>query len=186
MGATLWFNIAHYALRPWPWILVGLASLIVYPTLDSIAAAFPNLDPSIIRHDLAYPAMLVFVPHRLLGLVVASLAAAYMSTISSHLNWGASYVVNDYYRRFLAGDRSEHHYVAVGRATTVALIIIGLALPAQQQLARLCRRRRRRRTRLWPEPAQPVRPTGLRPFVVSSSLDPPSLPDWGGACPQAR
>ena len=128
MGATLWFNIAHYALRPWPWILVGLASLIVYPTLDSIAAAFPNLDPSIIRHDLAYPAMLVFVPHGLLGLVVASLAAAYMSTISTHLNWGASYIVNDYYRRFLAGDHSEHHYVAVGRATTVALIIIASAL----------------------------------------------------------
>ena len=128
MGATLWFNIAHYALRPWPWILVGLASLIVYPTLDSIAAAFPNLDPSIIRHDLAYPAMLVFVPHGLLGLVVASLAAAYMSTISTHLNWGASYVVNDYYRRFVAGDRSEHHYVAVGRVTTVALIIIASAL----------------------------------------------------------
>ncbi|MEE8478181.1 MAG: sodium:solute symporter family protein [Gemmatimonadales bacterium] len=128
MGATLWFNIAHYALRPWPWILVGLASLIVYPTLDSIAAAFPNLDPSIIGHDLAYPAMLVFVPHGLLGLVVASLAAAYMSTISTHLNWGASYIVNDYYRRFVAGDRSEHHYVAVGRATTVALIIIASAL----------------------------------------------------------
>lgn len=128
MGATLWFNIAHYALRPWPWILVGLASLIVYPTLDSIAAAFPNLDPSIIGHDLAYPAMLVFVPHGLLGLVVASLAAAYMSTISTHLNWGASYIVNDYYRRFIDPDRSEHHYVAVGRAATVALIIIASAL----------------------------------------------------------
>ena len=128
MGATLWFNIAHYALRPWPWILVGLASLIVYPTLESIAVAFPHLDPSIIRHDLAYPAMLVFIPHGLLGLVVASLAAAYMSTISTHLNWGASYVVNDYYRRFIAGDRSEHHYVAVGRATTVALIVIASAL----------------------------------------------------------
>jgi SSS family solute:Na+ symporter len=128
MGATLWFNIAHYALRPWPWILVGLASLIVYPTLESIAVAFPHLDPSIIRHDLAYPAMLVFIPHGLLGLVVASLAAAYMSTISTHLNWGASYVVNDYYRRFVAGERSEHHYVAVGRATTVALIVIASAL----------------------------------------------------------
>ena len=124
MGATLWFNVAHYALRPWPWLLVGLASLLVYPTLDSIQAAFPHLDPSIIRHDLAYPAMLVFLPSGLLGLVVASLAAAYMSTISTHLNWGASYVVDDFYRRFIAGDREEGHYVTVGRLTTVGLIIM--------------------------------------------------------------
>ena len=124
MGATLWFNAAHYALRPWPWILVALASIIVYPTLESIAQAFPHLDPSIIGHDLAYPAMLVFIPHGLLGLVVASLAAAYMSTISTHLNWGASYIVNDCYRRFMATDKSEHHYVTAGRATTVVLIII--------------------------------------------------------------
>jgi len=122
--ATLWFNIAHYALRPWPWILVGLASLIVYPTLDSIAAAFPGLDPSILRHDLAYPAMLVFLPHGLLGLVVASLAAAFMSTISTHLNWGSSYIVDDVYRRFLAPDRSESHYVAVARLSTVLLIVL--------------------------------------------------------------
>jgi Na+/proline symporter len=122
--ATLWFNVAHYALRPWPWILVGLASLVVYPTLDSIAAAFPNLDPSIIRHDLAYPAMLVFLPHGLLGLVVASLAAAYMSTISTHLNWGSSYLVEDVYRRFFAADRSERHYVLVARLSTVALVAL--------------------------------------------------------------
>ena len=88
MKATLWFNVAHYAIRPWPWILVALASIIVYPSLDSIAAAFPDVDPSIVRDDLAYPAMLVFIPHGMLGLVVASLAAAYMSTISTHLNWG--------------------------------------------------------------------------------------------------
>ena len=124
MRATLWFNIAHYALRPWPWILVALASLAVYPTLDSIAAAFPGLDPSILGHDLAYPAMLVFLPHGLLGLVVASLAAAYMSTISTHLNWGSSYIVDDVYRRFMAPDRSESHYVAVGRLSTVVLIVL--------------------------------------------------------------
>jgi SSS family solute:Na+ symporter len=124
MKATLWFNIAHYALRPWPWIIVALASLIVYPDLASIAARFPHLDPRIVRNDLAYPAMLVFVPHGLLGLVVASLAAAYMSTISTHLNWGASYVVDDCYRRFLAPERSERHYVGVARATTVGLIIL--------------------------------------------------------------
>ena len=124
MRATLWFNIAHYALRPWPWILVALASLIVYPTLDSIAARFPGLDPSIIGHDLAYPAMLVFLPHGLLGLVVASLAAAYMSTVSTHLNWGASYIVDDCYRRFVAGDRDEAHYVRVARLSTVGLIAL--------------------------------------------------------------
>ena len=122
--ATLWFNIAHYSLRPWPWIIVALASLILYPTLDSIQAAFPGVDPSIVRHDLAYPAMLVFLPSGLLGLVVASLAAAYMSTISTHLNWGASYVVDDVYRRFYAPNRSEAHYVLIGRIATVGLIVL--------------------------------------------------------------
>jgi Na+/proline symporter len=124
MRATLWFNIAHYALRPWPWIIVALASLLVFPTLESITAQFPNLDPSIVRHDLAYPAMLVFLPHGLLGLVVASLAAAYMSTISTHLNWGASYVVDDFYRRFIAPDRDDRHYVTVGRWATVGLVVV--------------------------------------------------------------
>ncbi len=124
MRATLWFNIAHYAIRPWPWIIVALASLVVYPTLDSIAVRFPNLDPSIIGHDLAYPAMLVFLPHGILGLVVASLAAAYMSTISTHLNWGASYIVDDFYRRFLVPNRDERHYVTVARGSTVILIVL--------------------------------------------------------------
>ena len=124
MRATLWFNVAHYALRPWPWIIVALASLIVYPNLEAITARFPGLDPSIVRNDLAYPAMLVFLPHGLLGLVVASLAAAYMSTISTHLNWGASYIVNDFYRRFIAPDRDDRHYVRVARLSTVLLIIL--------------------------------------------------------------
>jgi len=122
--ATLWFNVAHYAIRPWPWILVALASLIVYPSLDSIATAFPNIDPSIVRNDLAYPAMLVFVPHGLLGVVVASLAAAYMSTISTHLNWGSSYIVDDFYRRFISADLDERAYVRVGRISTVILVIL--------------------------------------------------------------
>jgi len=128
MKATLWFNIAHYALRPWPWIIVALASLIVYPTLDSIQAAFPHIDPSIVRHDLAYPAMLIFLPSGVLGLVVASLAAAYMSTISTHLNWGASYIVDDVYRRFLAPNEDERRYVAVGRMATVGLIVLASAV----------------------------------------------------------
>jgi Na+/proline symporter len=127
LKATLWFNVAHYAIRPWPWILVGLASLVVYPDLAAIAAAFPHIDPSILGNDLAYPAMLVFVPSGLLGLVVASLAAAYMSTISTHLNWGASYVVDDVYRRFLAPDRTEAEYVRAGRLATVALIVLSSA-----------------------------------------------------------
>ena len=124
MVAMLWFNVAHYAVRPWPWILVALASLIVYPTLESMAAAFPHLDPSLVQHDLAYPAMLVFIPHGLLGLVVASLAAALMSTLSTHLNWGASYVVDDVYRRFLAPQRSEAHYILVARLSTVGLVAL--------------------------------------------------------------
>ncbi|MEJ2217721.1 MAG: Na+:solute symporter [Gemmatimonadota bacterium] len=122
--SVLWFNVAHYGLRPWPWILVALASMIVYPDLASIHAAFPNVDPSIVRNDLAYPAMLVFLPHGLMGLMLASLAAAYMSTISTHLNWGASYVTDDVYRRFIAPDADEGHYVTVARITTVALIIL--------------------------------------------------------------
>ncbi|MCZ6856609.1 MAG: Na+:solute symporter, partial [Gemmatimonadetes bacterium] len=124
MSATLLFNIAHYAMRPWPWIIVALCSIIVYPNLDAITARFPGLDPSIVRDDLAYPAMLVFLPHGLLGLAVASLAAAYMSTISTHLNWGASYMVDDVYRRFVAPDKSETHYVTVGRLSTVGLIVM--------------------------------------------------------------
>ena len=124
MVAMLWFNIAHYAIRPWPWILVALASLIVYPTLDSMREAFPHLDPSLVRHDLAYPAMLVFLPHGLLGLVIASLAAALMSTLSTHLNWGASYVVDDVYRRFLVPEQSEAHYIRVARFSTVSLVAI--------------------------------------------------------------
>jgi len=135
MQATLWFNVAHYAIRPWPWILVALASLIVYPSLSDLAAAFPNVDPSVMGNDLAYPAMLVFRPSGLLGLVVASLAAAYMSTISTHLNWGASYVVDDVYRRFLAPDREEKDYVAVARVSTVVLIVISSFVGLQLETA---------------------------------------------------
>ncbi|MCL7973079.1 MAG: Na+:solute symporter [marine benthic group bacterium] len=128
MRAVLWFNLAHYALRPWPWILVALASLAVYPTMDSLAVAFPRVDATILKDDLAYPAMLIFLPTGLLGLVVASLGAAYMSTISTHLNWGASYIVEDFYRRFLVPDRDEKHYVAVARAATVGLIILAMTV----------------------------------------------------------
>ena len=123
MGATLFFNAAHYALRPWPWIMVALCSLIVFPNLAALQSAFPNVNPSVIRHDLAYPAMLTYLPHGLLGLVVASLIAAFMSTISTHLNWGSSYVVNDFYKRFIAPEASEKKLVLIGRLSTVGLMI---------------------------------------------------------------
>ena len=128
LGATFLFNIAHYALRPWPWILVALASIAVFPSLDAIHEQFPHLPEHIVRNDLAYPAMLTLLPAGLLGLVVASLAAAYMSTISTQVNWGASIIVNDVYRRFLRKDASERRLVWAGRASTVALMLIGCGL----------------------------------------------------------
>jgi len=127
-GATLFFNAAHYALRPWPWIIVALASLVVFPDLESLKEAFPNIAESQIKNDLAYPAMLTFLPHGLLGLVVASLAAAYMSTISTHLNWGSSYVVNDVWKRFLNPNAEEKELVLVGRVSTVAMMAVAALL----------------------------------------------------------
>ena len=124
MGATLLFNVSHYALRPWPWIIIALCSVVVFPTLDSIQAAFPHIDASIINDDLAYPAMLTFLPAGLLGLVIASLVAAFMSTISTHLNWGSSYVVNDFYKRFVKPDASEKELVMVGRVSTLLLMVL--------------------------------------------------------------
>ncbi len=124
VGATLFFNAAHYALRPWPWIIVALCSLIVFPNLESLRDAFPQVAPGVLRHDLAYPAMLTFLPSGLLGLVVASLIAAYMSTISTHLNWGSSYVVNDFYKRFLNPGADEKKLVFVGRVSTFALMVL--------------------------------------------------------------
>lgn len=123
MGATLLFNIAHYALRPWPWIIIALASLIIYPDIASLQKAFPNINPNMVKHDLAYPAMLVFLPAGLVGLVVASLIAAFMSTISTHLNWGSSYIVNDFYKRFVKPEASDKELVNVGRISTVVLMI---------------------------------------------------------------
>ena len=121
--ATLLFNFMHYAVRPWPWILIALASIIVFPNLNDLQVAFPDVDKSIIGHDLAYPAMLTKLPSGLLGLLLASLAAAFMSTIASHLNWGSSYVVNDFYRRFFDQSASDKKLVFLGRLTTVILMI---------------------------------------------------------------
>jgi solute:Na+ symporter, SSS family len=128
IGAVLFFNIAHYVLRPWPWILVGLCSLIVYPQLSDIQHAFPNLDPSLLGHDIAYPAMLKFLPVGFIGLMVGGLVAANSSTILTHLNWGASYLVHDFYRRFIRRDADEKHYVRAGRVATIMLFVLSSSL----------------------------------------------------------
>lgn len=128
LWATLLFNVAHYALRPWPWILIALSSLILFPDLDSLGRAFPHIDQQVLNDDLAYSAMLSFLPPGLLGLVIASLIAAYMSTISTHLNWGASYIVHDFYKRFLNPDATDREMVRIGRVATVVLMALAATL----------------------------------------------------------
>ncbi len=128
LGAVLFFNVAHYVLRPWPWILVALASILVYPQLSDIQTAFPNLDPKLLGHDIAYPAMLKFLPVGFVGLMVGGLVAANSSTILTHLNWGASYLVHDFYRRFIKRDGEERHYVFMGRVMTVVLFFLSSGL----------------------------------------------------------
>jgi SSS family transporter len=124
VGATLFFNFMHYALRPWPWIIVALASIIIYPDLDSIRAEFPNISETYLKNDIAYPVMLSKLNPGWLGLVVASIIAAYMSTVGTHLNWGSSYLVNDFYKRFFRPNASEKELVKAGRINTVILMVI--------------------------------------------------------------
>ena len=128
VAGTLLFNMMHYALRPWPWILVALASTIMYPQLSDIARAYPHVDPALIGHDMAYPAMLKFLPVGFLGLMIAGMLAAYRSTIETHLNWGTSYLVHDFYRRFLRPGKTERHYVLAGRLTTAGLMVCAALL----------------------------------------------------------
>jgi len=128
LGAVLFFNIAHYVLRPWPWILVGLCSLLVYPKLSDIQTAFPNLDPKLLGHDIAYPAMLKFLPVGFIGLMVGGLMAANSSTILTHLNWGASYLVHDFYQKFINRGATERHYVLAGRLATIGVFLCSAAL----------------------------------------------------------
>lgn len=125
---TMFFNVMHYALRPWPWIIVALCSTLIFPQLSDIAAAYPYVDPTLIGHDMAYPAMLKFLPAGFLGAMVAGMLAAYRSTIETHLNWGTSYLVHDFYRRFLRPGETEKHYVLVGRLTTAGLMICAALL----------------------------------------------------------
>ena len=128
IGATLLFNVCHYALRPWPWIIIALSSLIIFPDLKDIQSAFPNLPESKLGHDVAYPAMLTLLPPGLLGLVAASLIAAFMSTMSTQLNLGASYLVNDFYKRFINKSANEKQLVTAGRIFTVASVCLGAGL----------------------------------------------------------
>jgi Na+/proline symporter len=171
VGATLLFNFLHYAMRPWPWIIVALVSLVQFPLtpklqqetaqswlkenpglvqkydtakselseqargqirqikadaagVGSLAKAFPKVDDQFLRNDIAYPGMISTMPKGWLGLIVASLIAAYMSTIATHLNWGSSYVVQDFYTRFINRNASPKHAVAVGRVTMLALLVL--------------------------------------------------------------
>jgi solute:Na+ symporter, SSS family len=128
IGATLFFNIAHYAMRPWPWIIVALSSLIIFPQISDLGAAFPNIPADKLGDDLAYSAMLTFLPTGLIGIVLASLIAAVMSTLSTHLNWGSSYVVNDFYLRFVKPNATDKELVAVGRISTVLLMVLAAVL----------------------------------------------------------
>jgi solute:Na+ symporter, SSS family len=128
LGAVLFFNLAHYVLRPWPWIITALCSIIIFPDLASIKAAFPNADPNLIGHDSAFPAMLKFLPVGFVGLMVGGLIAANSSTILTHLNWGSSYLVHDLYRRFINTAATERHYVKTGRVCTVLLYIFAALL----------------------------------------------------------
>jgi solute:Na+ symporter, SSS family len=128
LGGTLFFNLAHYVLRPWPWIITALCSIVIFPELTDIQAAFPAADPRLIGHDSAFPAMLKFLPVGFVGLMVGGLVAANSSTILTHLNWGSSYLVHDFYRRFINRGADEKHYVNVGRVCTVALYVVAALL----------------------------------------------------------
>ncbi len=128
VAGTLLFNIMHYALRPWPWIIVALCSMLVFPTLADIQAAYPNVDPKLIGNDIAYPAMLKFLPAGFLGAMVAGMIAAYASTIQTHLNWGSSYLVHDFYQRFLRPGQTQKHYVLISRVVTAGLMVCAALL----------------------------------------------------------
>jgi len=136
LGGTLLFNVAHYGLRSWPWILTALASILVFPTVADIGRAFPYVDPKLLGEDMAYSAMLTFLPSGILGLMVAGLLAAYVSTISTHLNWGTSYLVHDIYRRFVKPGAADRHYVAVGRLVTALLMLVAIGFTYALDTAR--------------------------------------------------
>jgi Na+/proline symporter len=123
--ANLLFNVAHYALRPWPWILVALASLVVFPDLESIGQAFPNLEDGKLGHDVAYPAMIAQLPAGLKGVVLASLIAAYISTLSTQVNLASSYLTKDFWKRFCNKNAGEGEQILVGRVSSVLVLALG-------------------------------------------------------------
>jgi Na+/proline symporter len=177
IGATLLFNFLHYAIRPWPWIVVALVSMVAFPFdsmdkreaarqalaqpetaalvkqyeqdksmlpaekqaeirglllqqegLTALAGAFPKVDDKFLKHDIAYPGMIAKMPRGLLGIIVASLIAAYMSTIATHLNWGSSYFVYDFYKRYLRRDANEKQLVLAGRLCMLSLLVLSGAV----------------------------------------------------------
>ena len=125
LGGTLFFNVLNWVIRPWPWYIVGLCSVIVYPDLASIQSAFPKVDPSLIHGDMAYPAMLTKVPNGWLGVVAASMMGALFSTVAAHLNLGSAYVVNDFWKRFVRPKAGDRELIWVGRAAMLALLLLG-------------------------------------------------------------
>src|SRR4051812_13656891 len=118
--ATLWFNVAHFALRPWPWILVGLTSMILYPDLADKETGYIKV-------------MIDYLPIWMRGLMLAAFAAAYMSTIATQLNWGASYLINDFYRRFIKKSESEKHYVRASQLATILITIVSAIITFQME-----------------------------------------------------
>ncbi len=123
VGGSVLYQVVNYAIRPWPWYLTAFASLIVFPDLASLQEAFPNIDPSLIKGDVAYPAMLTFVPKGWLGVVAAAMMGALFSTVAAHLSMGSNYIANDFWKRFVRPDASEKELILVGRVSVVMLVI---------------------------------------------------------------
>ena len=128
MVGTLFFNFIHYAIRPWPWYIVGFCSLIVFPELADIQRAFPSVDPKLVGGDMAYSAMLTKVPHGWFGVVAASMMAALFSTVAAHLTMGSSYVVNDFYRRFVRPQAGDRELIWAARLVMVVFMVFACLL----------------------------------------------------------
>ena len=124
IGGSVLYQIVNYAIRPWPWYLTAFASLIVFPDLASLQKAFPNVNPALVKGDLAYPAMLTFVPNGWLGVVAASMMGALFSTVAAHLSMGSNYIANDFWKRFVRPDAGERELIVVGRVTVVVLMAL--------------------------------------------------------------
>ena len=128
LGGTLLFNLLNYALRPWPWYIAAFASILVFPDLDSIRAAFPDVDPALVGDDMAYPALVKIMPNGWIGVVAASLMGALFSTIAAHLSMGANYITNDIWKRFVRKDADDREMIFVARASSVVLMSLGCVL----------------------------------------------------------